>query len=167
MKKFFSFNRKKTFWERVEKKFSLKFEKRKLNCFECNGLRLAAKNQKMVVEEPTVRFLVGFTITELSCNCHRKHAAMIGVCQSVIIYGQIFLSFICSYQNCRSVGPNCSHESCPTAIFLYFLTTHFLTVGLSATHILADWVLDWSLVATWTQLMITDLAVAFPTHRII
>ena len=45
------------------------------------------------------------------------------------------------------------------------LTTCFPTAGLSATHVCADWLLDWSLAAKWAQLLISQQTAAYPTHR--
>ena len=46
-----------------------------------------------------------------------------------------------------------------------FLTTRFPTAGLSAPHVRADWLLDWSLAAEWARLLSTYLTAAYPTQQ--
>ena len=50
-------------------------------------------------------------------------------------------------------------------LFAALLTARFPTAGLLAAQVRADWVLDWSLAATWAWLLIFYLADAIPTHQ--
>ena len=50
--------------------------------------------------------------------------------------------------------------------FTALLTARFPTAGLLAAQVRADWLLDWSLAAKWTWLLIYYLADAIPTHQI-
>ena len=49
--------------------------------------------------------------------------------------------------------------------FTSLLTTRFSTAVLLATHVLADWLLDWSKAAKWSCILTTYLVAAYSTHQ--
>ena len=48
--------------------------------------------------------------------------------------------------------------------FTSLLTTRSPTAGLLATHVCADWLLDWSLAVKWARLQITNFIARYPKH---
>ena len=61
------------------------------------------------------------------------------------------------------LGRYCWEASPRGSFFHLFLLA--VSAALSASHVDTDWLLDLSFAAKWARLLITNLAVTFPTHQ--
>ena len=70
----------------------------------------------------------------------------------------------CKHQQWQHLGQG-GDRLVSTAGIIFYISPYSPAAGHSATHVRADWLLDWSLAAKWARLLITYLAASYLTLR--